>query len=443
MVTWVGTSGQDARRGTADADRLWGRSGDDDLSGLGGDDFLYGEAGEDILSGGDGSDRLYGEVYDPPESGDGNDWLRGEGGDDFLNGGPGHDRLDGGAGADRMNGWTGSDVLYGQDGDDWMDAGNEGDETFPLDYPLADRLYGGAGNDTLIGRSGKDFLDGGAGDDVLDGGGDADHLYGGTGNDVLNGGWWYLNLLQGGPGDDLYEVLSTVIDDAGSVVVEDPGGGIDTIEYTGDAIGRDGSFYAEVENFTVLSGFPMRGEEVFTFQGNRHDNRIVMHDLQDWDIRGLEGDDVLRGGDGPDEILSYSNTGNDSLDGGAGFDKLYGGRGADRLDGGEGRDDFQFGRPSDSSTVDGGHGFDRIDAFEPGLDDFVFTGAFDADTTLAGRQKLSFVGQDGGPGRGELAYRNDGGKTFLIANVDGDAYSEFQVEILGTVAIGAGDVLVY
>jgi Ca2+-binding RTX toxin-like protein len=435
MVDWSGTSGSDIHRGTDAADRLRGRAGDDDLAGLAGDDFLYGESGDDVLRGGAGSDRLYGETFNPPDTGGGDDRLYGEGGNDFLNGGSGNDQLDGGAGNDLLNGWTGSDTLYGGTGNDVLNAGTEG--VFqPTDAPsyFSNRLFGGDGNDSLLGGGGMDFLDGGAGNDILQGGQDADHLLGGAGDDVLDGGGWYGNLLEGGPGNDLYLFYSSGIDDVTNFVVELPGEGVDTIEYTGDLLGPDGADLPEVENFTVLSGSSFQANTPYAiFDGNAHDNRILMnHADHRWQVRGFEGRDILQGA-----------AGDDLLEGGTGDDRLIGSAGADRLIGGDGLDDFQFNQPRDSSWVGGGRGLDAVEDFQTGADDLVFGGGFDADTTVSGRQKFTFIGDSANPGRAQLSYRQEGGNTLLLGNIDSDPASEFQVRILDLVKIAAGDILIF
>ena len=176
-------------------------------------------------------------------------------------------------------------------------------------------------------------------------------------------------------------------------------------------------------------------------------------------LYGRSGDDLIRGGAGDDRLLGESGTdtlygedGNDILHGGtdvsylhggAGNDRLIGGRGADTLAGGTGRDDFQFGRLSDSSTADGGRGIDLIEDFEAGQDDLVFDGSADADATLAGRQKFVFIGEDADPGRGELSCRWEGGETLVLGNADDDAAPEFQVRIVGNVALAPGDFLIF
>lgn len=56
---WLGTDGDDAKRGSLRADMLAGGMGDDTLRGLAGRDTLNGQSGEDVLFGGRGADRIY------------------------------------------------------------------------------------------------------------------------------------------------------------------------------------------------------------------------------------------------------------------------------------------------------------------------------------------------------------------------------------------------
>ncbi|QQP92979.1 hypothetical protein IGS68_27780 (plasmid) [Skermanella sp. TT6] len=396
MVSWSGTAADDVRRGTAEADRLFGRGGDDDLSGLGGDDSLYGEDGADVLRGGPGDDHVHGAFFDP---------FKG-----FADGG---------------------DRLYGDSGNDFLSGGNG-----------SDTVRGGAGDDTLEGNDGEDLLYGGPGNDRLRGGLDADRLFGGEGDDELDGGWWYGNILAGGAGDDFYHVYGSVFEDVGSFVREDPGEGDDTVEYQGDFFTEDGTELGHVENFTVLATPIIDIGPWIEFDGNDRNNRIGVNDWANWHIKGHGGDDVLSGSYGS-EASDQGFRADDRLEGGAGNDRLIGGRGADTLAGGTGRDDFQFGRLSDSSTADGGRGIDLIEDFEAGQDDLVFDGSADADATLAGRQKFVFIGEDADPGRGELSYRWEGGETLVLGNADDDAAPEFQVRIVGNVALAPGDFLIF
>jgi RTX calcium-binding nonapeptide repeat (4 copies) len=91
-----GTDGNDALRGTSEADVICGLEGNDTLRGRGDGDLLLGGDGKDRVGGGSGPDRLRGEK--------GSDSLRGGGGRDSLSGGPGRDILSGGPGLDRCVG---------------------------------------------------------------------------------------------------------------------------------------------------------------------------------------------------------------------------------------------------------------------------------------------------------------------------------------------------
>jgi len=70
---WIGTDGDDRKRGTGGADFLIGGLGDDTLLGQGGNDELNGQAGADRLSGGAGADRIYLSGLDRATGGDGAD----------------------------------------------------------------------------------------------------------------------------------------------------------------------------------------------------------------------------------------------------------------------------------------------------------------------------------------------------------------------------------
>jgi len=156
-------------RGTAGPDLLVGTAGDDLICGFGGDDVLRGLAGNDALAGGLGRDRLV--------AGPGRDWLAGQLGRDVLLGGRGNDILLGAKGADRLNGGAGND-----------------------------RLKGGSGADRLVGHSGRDTIYGGSGHDTLIGSGGRDQLRGGNGNDKLFAADGFIDIVDGGRGQDRGEL---------------------------------------------------------------------------------------------------------------------------------------------------------------------------------------------------------------------------------------------
>jgi Ca2+-binding RTX toxin-like protein len=131
----------------------------------------------------------------------------------------------------------------------------------------------------------------------------------------------------------------TVVDNAGDMVVEDAGAGVDLVQSSVSfALG------ANVENLTLTGSAAINGtgnglNNVIT--GNAGANRLS----------GGEGNDTLNGG-----------AGNDSLDGGAGDDRLDGGAGVDRLVGGAGNDLYVVDSASDLIVEDAGAGVDLVQA---------------------------------------------------------------------------------
>ena len=276
-------------------DRLTGNALDNTLIGNGGNDQLIGLAGNDLLRGGLGTDTL--------DGGDGNDQLFGDQGNDSLTGGAGNDLLDGGTGVDTMDGGAGNDnYVVDNAGDAITELASGGIdsvvssvsytlslnvENLTLNGTAAIRGTGNAGNNSLIGNALRNTLIGGAGDDVLNGGTGADRLEGGTGDDTF------------------------YIDNAGDVVVENLGEGVDIV-------------YASI-NYTLADNV---------------ENLI------------LSGTAALQGSG---NALANSITGNalaNTLNGGAGNDVLLGLGGADRLDGGLGADRMEGGAGNDTYVVD-------------------------------------------------------------------------------------------
>ncbi len=363
--TLTGGGGDDTLIGGAGADQLHGMGGCNSLDGGLGDDTLVSVDWDAVLDGGDGNDlaridrsaSLVGLVLGAGDVTDGSrttllrgierldvtggaaaDRLTGDAGADSLTGGAGDDTLDGGAGADRLAGGLGHDLYHvGNAGDRVVEAPGEGRDTViaGIDHALAANVevlvlaagaLRGTGNELanlILGNDGPNILIGGAGDDTLVGGGGMDRLLGGDGDDGLDGasGLGEMDWLAGGAGNDAYRV-----DSAADVVVEAPGGGIDTI--LADIPGSSYVLPADVENL-VLLGTARIG------QGNALDNVITGNAAANW----------LMGG-----------AGQDRLDGGGGNDALFGGAGADL---------FLFGP---------GGGADRIGDFTPGLDHIRLTG---------------------------------------------------------------------
>ena len=184
----------------------------------------------------------------------------------------------------------------------------------PNNQPFAtnneDTILGRGGSDAINGLGGADYIDGGTGNDFLYGGTGNDELIGGDGNDYLSGDEG-SDIMRGGLGDDLFQVR-----DAGDQVVELASAGIDTVQSSISYI-----LGANVENLDLIGPQPIDGT------GNELDNVITSYNGS-W-LRGLGGNDTLRGG--PDADRLEGGDGNDTLIA-DGFDLLIdGGAGTDRL----------------------------------------------------------------------------------------------------------------
>ena len=255
------------------------------ISGLGGIDRLTGNAGHDIISGGAG-----------------NDILNGAGGDDLFLVGPGGgvDAIDGGAGYDRILATAANTVvgLSTLSGIEEISSGgfagvsisgsvfNDSFDFSGIHLTGIAHIDGGSGNDTIIGSAGDDLILGGAGNDSLSGGGGTD-------------------ILEGGAGNDFYGVDSISV-----TVIEEAGGGIDTV------------------NASI--GYTL-GDNV---------ERLVLTNTANIDGTGNALANILTGNDGDNVLAGLA--GNDTLIGGGGNDTLIGGAGIDMLTGGAGDDFFRF-----------------------------------------------------------------------------------------------------
>lgn len=362
---------------TEEADFLNGSFGIDRIDGQGGDDIINGFEGDDILNGGDGDD-----------------WINGESGSNIISGGDGDDWIDGGSGSNIISGGNGDDtVSYAFSGN--LDAnlatgvisfpGNStsvdqldtienfiaggGDDVVRGDF-VANSLSGSDGDDRLYGEAGEDRVAGGTGDDRLYGGDDNDRLFGGSGED----------RLSGEAGDDRL---------AGAT-------GTDRL-YGGD--GNDRMF------------------------GNSGDDRLYGGNGDD-SVAGGTGSDRLFGSDGDDFL--YGEASNDILSGGNGNDLLVGGPGTDQLTGGRGRDVFFFASEADVGRL---ASRDVILGFASRWD-IIDISDIDANTLRGGNQGFTYIaGDDFSSRAGELRLFNG----VLLADTDGNGYSDFQIEVEGRI----------
>ena len=300
---------------------ITGNAGNNTLSGLDGDDTLIGNAGSDVLDGGSGNDSMQGGTGDDT-------YVVDAAGDSVAEGA--------GAGADTVR----ASVSYalGENlehlvltGVEDLDASGNAANNNITGNAGANTIAAGAGNDNVSAGAGNDLVHGGDGNDVLNGEAGDDRLYGELGNDTLNGGAG-ADIMEGGVGDDLY-----VVDDAGDLVTEEAGEGLDITQS-----GIDYTLTDNVENLVLTGTAAIAGT------GNELDNTI----------NGNAGANVLAGLDGNDSL--YGNGGGDSLFGGAGKDLLDGGAGADSLRGGTGDDTYVVDNTADLVFEEEGEGSDQV-----------------------------------------------------------------------------------
>ena len=460
--------------GNAGANTLLGNEGDDTLDGGAGADLLAGYTGDDVYIVADSGDIVDEDEYDGTDTvrttlttyllganvenldysgkaaftGVGNALdnaiLGGDGGNK-LDGAAGNDTLVGGAGADSLQGGLGNDIFLGSAGKDTIDGGLGGDELRGLgafaDYTIVRpnatdiQLTDKAGNVVIV-RNVESFnFDGVVKSlaelqyNVASVGGDK--LYGTNAGDTIDGGLG-ADTLEGGAGDDTY-----IVDNAGDVIVEDAGQGLDSVKVGLTTAGATYALAANVENATVTS------TAAINLTGNALDNALTGNAAANT-LSGGAGNDTLDGGAGADKLIggsgddlyvvadagdvvtenagegidqvdtslasytlaanverlnytgkaAFTGTGNvldnviiggdlgNKLDGGAGNDELHGGKGNDNLLGGVGDDVFFVGGGKD--TIDGGDGADTI----WGLGDFAdytITRPNATDTVLTGK----------------------------------------------------------
>ncbi|MEE4016087.1 calcium-binding protein [Roseibium sp. FZY0029] len=396
--TIVGNIGNNILNGRGGADRMFGGTGDDiyivensgDLVGEGlnaGDDTIQtlvslnlaanvenlqmlgsgninaggnnlnntmvGNAGNNIMNGGSGNDVIVGDS--------GNDTLVGAAGNDALNGGTGNDNMAGGAGNDTYYVDSVNDTV--------VEITSEGTDIIrtTVSLTLAENVENGqiwssaalylAGNEldnTLLGNAAVNTLNGRAG---------ADRMFGYGGNDTY------------------------VVDDAGDVVGEAAGNGIDTVL---TAVSRN--LDANVERMTLL------GTGNINAGGNELDNVII--------------------GNGGSNRINAS-TGNDTIKGDGG---------ADYLTGAAGNDTFVFSALTDSGSSSLTR--DRILDFTIG-EDTIYLASIDANLVSAGNQAFA-LDTDNSFSAGEIRQTQYGANLLLEMNVDNDEIAEMSILLLNS-----------
>ncbi len=202
----------------------------------------------------------------------------------------------------------------------WGNAGNDQINTSAVAVPV--ELDGGSGNDTLTSGNGADTLRAGAGTNVLSAG-NGRNLFVGGGNDTLSGG----------ADDDTYEIhFSTVI-------VNDVGGGLDTVSLAGSPAGV-------TLDFSSTSGSSQIVFPTSTPTDSYHGSTLALNGTFQRLVGSVFGD-----------VLSTSTT-NTQIDGGDGNDQLSGSGAGIALDGGSGNDTLVL--QNTSGSIQGGGGNDTI-----------------------------------------------------------------------------------
>ncbi len=332
----LGSDSNDTLMGSNRAEVISGLKGNDVIEGRGGADRIDGEAGIDVASyansaagvqidlaaavqkGGDAEGDVLVNIENVRGS-DFDDVLKGDAGANLLSGMGGNDLFVFSGGADTLNGGSGIDT-----------ADFSGSSTRVVGNLETGLATSGSSKLTLIDI---ENLVGTNNADTLTGNALANELIGGAGNDTLNGGEG-KDRMVGGLGNDIY-----VVDNLGDVVIEEAGGGTDTVKtlLNGYVLG------ANVEKLLLTGMADLVGT------GNALNNTLTGNDGANV-LYGLAGSDTLNGGSGDDML--YGGEGNDVLKGGEGNDRLEGGEGNDTLDGGTGADTMRGGTGNDVYYID-------------------------------------------------------------------------------------------
>jgi VCBS repeat-containing protein len=173
-------------------------------------------------------------------------------------------------------------------------------------------------------------------------------ITGNSGNNVLDGSFG-ADTLIGGAGNDTY-----VVDNAGDVVVENPGEGTDTVQSS-----VSHTLAANVENLTLTGSGSINGT------GNAQDNVIT----------GNNGNNILSGLGGNDTLVGSA--GNDTLDGGTGADTMQGGSGDDTYVVDDAGDTVAEAANAGTDTVQAGISYTLADT----LENLTLTGSANLDGT--------------------------------------------------------------
>jgi Ca2+-binding RTX toxin-like protein len=351
----TGTNLPDTIEGTIFEDTIFGEGGDDSIYGYGESDELHGGDDDDHLFGGGSRDELYGE--------EGNDYLDGEARADYMEGGNGDDTYVVDDAGDTVAELVVTEVSSTSfTGNDTVRASIH--YTLPalvenLILIGSDPLNGTGNNlaNVITGNNAINILTGGDGDDTIDGGIGADDMRGGQHNDTF------------------------IVNDAGDIVREDLGEGVDTIlASVTRTLGNN------IENLTLTGAAAIDGTGNGlgnVLRGNGGANVLTGRAGNDTYHVGVSDTVVEVAAQGMDTVvaqISYTlganlerltlagaalngtgnggvnlitgNARNNRLSGLGGDDELRGGEGNDTLDGGIGNDRMAGAAGNDTYHVD-------------------------------------------------------------------------------------------
>ncbi|MFF9468200.1 MULTISPECIES: hypothetical protein [unclassified Methylobacterium] len=415
-----------------------GFGGDDEIKVGGGDNLVIGGAGNDVVTALGGNDIVIGDHgYAVFEAGvrvafASTDTT--DAGNDRIEAGDGENIVLGGSGSDTVVTGNGGDIVLGDNGLVRFELGIRAVIQSSRDGGTRDVLRSGAGADIVLGGLGADTIDAGR-DDA-----DADIVLGDDGrltfdaqgrlkraesldptfgdDDVIEAGGGD-NVVIGGAGTDTITTLGgndVILGDNGTALFEggvrvafastDPDDGARDVIKAGDGdnivIGSAGS-----DDITTGSGadIVLGDMGVVTFENG------LVREVYTTDERRGAGD-VIRGGDGDNIVF-----------GGVGRDEITTGKGADLILGDFGEASFTGGRLVRVASLNPNRGDD--DTIVAGDGDNVILGGFGSDTITAGSGADVVLGDNG------LATFRTDGKRILVRTTD--------VEIGGTDTIAAGD----
>ena len=231
---------------------------------FGGDDFIVTDGGDDRILAGEGNNTVFaGSGNNKVTAGDGNNLVTSGNGNDDITLGNGNNTVNAGGGANKITLGNGVNVVQSGDG--------------------ADTIITGSGNDSIDAGSGNNFVNAGAGNNTVNTGSGNDTVVTGAGNDVINVGGGNNSVNAGGGNNRIVA-----------------GSGNDDIT-TGD--GND-TVIAGNGNNTIRS---FGGDDIIAI-GNGRDivSAGTGNDTIYLEAKNLQNNDVIDGGDGTVDFISFT-----------------------------------------------------------------------------------------------------------------------------------------